>query len=268
MQTFLYQNKKINYRKEGAGFPVVLIHGFAEDGDVWHYQTHFLKEYCTLIIPHLPGSGGSEMLDVTDGNDVTIADYAACLYGLLMHENINVCAVFGHSMGGYITLALVEKYSHLIKGFGFVHSTAFADSEEKKSVRAKAIDTIGQYGVYSFIKSTTPNLFSSLFKQNHPEEINALIEKGKSFTTSALQQYYKAMLLREDKTSLLKSSEVPVLFVMGKEDKAAPVEDVLQQAHLPSVSYIHILEHAAHMGMWERRDEVNKCLLEFIQDVM
>lgn len=267
MQTFSYQNKKISYLKEGAGFPVIFIHGFAEDGDVWHYQSDVLKEKYMLIIPDLPGSGQSEMLDTIEGKDVAIADYATCIFALLQHENINVCTVFGHSMGGYITLALAEKYPNIIKGFGFIHSTAFADSEEKKTIRAKGINTIEQYGSYAFIKSTTPNLFSNLFKQNHPEEINALIEKGKGFTTAALQQYYKAMMLREDKTLVLKNSTVPVLFIMGKEDKAAPLNDVLQQAHLPSVSYIHNLENAAHMGMWERKDEVNKYLLQFIQDI-
>lgn len=267
MQTFIYQNKIICYRKEGAGFPIVLIHGFAEDGDVWKQQSLFLQEKCTVIIPDLPGSGASEILAKPNDGEITIADYADCLFALLQHLNISACAVFGHSMGGYITLELIEKHPHIIKGFGFVHSTAFADSDEKKAMRAKAIETIGQYGSYSFVKSTTPNLFSAHFKQHHPEQIHALIEKGKSFTTTALQQYYKAMMLREDKTAVLKKSQVPVLFIMGKEDKAAPIDDVLQQTHLPHISYIYILERSAHMGMWEEKEKVNQALLSFMQDI-
>ena len=74
--------------------------------------------------------------------------------------------MLGHSMGGYITLAYVEKYSEKLKAFGFVHSTAFADSEEKKQNRKRGIEMMGEYGSYAFIKNTTPNLFTPAFKKN------------------------------------------------------------------------------------------------------
>lgn len=266
MQTFVYQNKKIAYQKEGAGFPVILLHGFAEDSDVWRHQASFLKDYCLLIIPDLPGSGLSEMLEMSD-KDITMADYAGCIYALLQYEKIESCIVFGHSMGGYIALDLVEKYPQVIKGFGFVQSTAFADSEEKKAMRLKAINTIEQYGSYAFIKSTTPNLFTDEFKATNAGEIELLINKGNNFTKAVLQQYYTAMRLREDKTFVLQNSGLPVLFIIGTEDKAAPMADVLQQAHLPHIAYIHIINNVGHMAMWEKAIKVNKCLLEFIQDV-
>jgi pimeloyl-ACP methyl ester carboxylesterase len=46
--------------------------------------------------------------------------------------------MLGHSMGGYITLAFAEKYPSLLTAFGLIHSTAFADSEEKKKTAKKA----------------------------------------------------------------------------------------------------------------------------------
>lgn len=267
MPQFNYRNATVWYAVEGSGFPVVLIHGFAEDGDVWKHQVAVLKNYCKVIVPDLPGSGQSTILLPEEGKDISIADYADCIDALLAHQNIASCAVFGHSMGGYITLSLVEKCKSKIAGFGFVHSTAFADSEEKKMARAKGIKTIGEYGSYAFIKSTTPNLFAEAYKTSHGEDIAALIERGKSFSNEALQQYYKAMMMREDKTDVLRSSLVPVLFIIGKDDKAAPMADLLQQVHLPSVAYISIIEEVGHMGMWEKRDEVNRSLFSFIQDV-
>ena len=35
----------------GQGQPVVLLHGFAEFGNVWQYQIDFLKDYCKVIVP-------------------------------------------------------------------------------------------------------------------------------------------------------------------------------------------------------------------------
>ncbi len=268
MPHFIYKKSSQWYVKEGNGFPVVLLHGFAEDGDVWKRQTDFLKNNFTVLVPDLPGSGHSPMLQKeSDEKDITITDYANCMYALLQHEKIEDCVVIGHSMGGYITLALVEKCKDKIRGFGFVHSTAFADSEEKKAMRIKGICTIEQYGSYAFIKGTTPNLFSSEYRKENANEIEDLIESGHHFAPAVLQQYYNAMRLREDKTAVLKNSASPVFFIAGKEDKAVPLADVLQQVHLPAVSYIHILEGAAHMGMWEKAEKVNEHIFQFVQDI-
>ena len=45
MSHFVYNNSSVHYIKEGAGYAVVLLHGFAEDSEVWKYQTSFLKDY-------------------------------------------------------------------------------------------------------------------------------------------------------------------------------------------------------------------------------
>jgi pimeloyl-ACP methyl ester carboxylesterase len=266
-KTFQYTDGPISYLDAGKGLPVVLLHGFGEDADVWNEQIAFLKNHCRLIVPHLPGSGLSVFTNEDSNTAATIEYYADAVHALLEHENINSCLMLGHSMGGYITLAFAEKYPGLLKGFGLIHSTAFADSEEKKQTRLKGISMMEEYGGYAFLKNTTPNLFASKFKAMHPEKIEALIETGKSFSVRALQQYYKAMMNRPDRTQVLKDSEVPVLFVLGTEDVAAPMQDVLKQTHLPKISFVHILEDTGHMGMWEDSKKMNDALFEFITDV-
>ena len=167
-------------------------------------------------------------------------------------------------MGGYITLAFAEKYPLQLSGFGLVHSTAFADSSEKKQNRLKGIEFIEQYGGFAFLKAGIPNLFGAAFKANHPEKVARLISASAQFSKAALQQYYRIMMLRPDRTAVLKSNPLPVLFVMGTEDSAAPMNDVLQQVHLPNKSYIHVLTGVGHMGMWEDADTLNRFLLDFI----
>jgi len=259
---FTWQDTSIYYRTEGAGTAVVLLHGFAEDGHIWNEQLKYLQRYFKVIVPDLPGSGRSGILQ-KKSSEVTIADYADGIYALLAHEQISRCILLGHSMGGYITLYFAEKYPQLLQAFGLVHSTAFADSEEKKQNRLKGIKLMEEYGVYAFIKTTTPNLFAAKFKQEHPEKIEALVEAGKQFTTAALQQYYRAMMNRTAKTSVLSGSKFPVLFISGEEDVAAPLTDILQQVHLPEIAYIHILNNTGHMGIWESTDKVNSYLYQF-----
>ncbi|MBS1638881.1 MAG: alpha/beta hydrolase [Bacteroidetes bacterium] len=263
---FKYNQSTIFYRVEGKGKTVVLLHGFGEDNNIFNQQINFLKNYCQLIIPNLPGSGNSEILNEENG-DITIDDYAKCIHALFKQENIQSCIMLGHSMGGYITLSFAEMFPQYLKGFGLVHSTAFADSEEKKQNRLRGIEMMEEYGGYAFLKNTIPNLFSQNFKKNYPEKIAMLIEEGRKFSTKALQQYYKAMMNRADKTSVLKNTLLPVLFIIGTEDVAAPMNDVLQQSQLPLNAYIHILENIGHMGMWEAAENLNQFLVNFIQTI-
>lgn len=260
---FHYDSATIFYNVAGDGQPVVLLHGFAETSNVWNEQISFLENHCKLIVPDLPGSGKSEVLQ---REEITIEDYAKCIAALLTVENIDRCIILGHSMGGYITLAFAEMFPGKLAGFGFIHSTAFADSEEKKNVRKKGIKLIEEYGSYPFIKNSTPNLFSDAYKKEHPERVADLIEQGKNFSKEALIQYYTAMMNRPDRTHILEKSQVPVLFIIGSEDMAAPLEDLLRQVSLPRVSYIDIIKGTGHMGMWEKPTEVNQYLLEFIKD--
>jgi len=265
-RNFHHPNAEIFYRIEGEGIAVVLLHGFGEDGNVWNEQ-NVLKKNCKLIIPDLPGSGKSAFIK-QEPLAATIEFYADCIYALIKNENIDSCIMLGHSMGGYITLAFAEKYSQLLKGFGLIHSTAFADSEEKKQNRQRGIELMNQYGSYSFLKNTIPNLFSNRFKAEHPEKINSLIEDGNKFSKEALQDYYRAMIQRPDRTAVLKNNKLPVLFVLGTEDTAIPMQDVLKQVHLPEITYIHILENTGHMGMWEASEKLNTAILEFIKSII
>ena len=277
-KSFIYQTSIISYRVEGKGEPVVLIHGFGEDSHIWDEQILFLKEHCLLIIPDLPGTGKSSLLNLRSEvsslgffsvnnptpDYISIDDYAGCLYALLQEEQISSCTMLGHSMGGYITLAFAEKYPLLLTGFGLINSTAYADSEEKKKNRERGIYLMEQYGTHSFLKNTIPNLFGPLFKKEQYAKVDCLIISGAVFTKDALQQYYRAMLMRPNRTAVLQSNPLPVLFVIGTEDVAVPLEEILQQTSLPNNSYIHVLQDVGHMSMWEAPDQLNRFMLSFI----
>jgi pimeloyl-ACP methyl ester carboxylesterase len=265
MPQILFQNKKIFYRVEGKGKPVVWIHGFAEDGNIWNKQIDALKEKYLLIIPDLPGSGESEMLDKKS----TLEDYAEVIKAIadeavFKEKKENQFCLIGHSMGGYITLAFAEKYPELLNSFGLFHSSAFADTEEKIAVRKKGIAFIKKNGTEAFLKTSIPNLFSEETQKAKPEFITELFDMARNISPEALIQYYEAMILRPDRTNVLCTFEKPVLFIIGKYDAAVPLQTSLQQCHLPAISSVNILQHSAHMGMWEEKELANDYLKEFL----
>ncbi len=261
-----YKNKPLVYFVYGEGSSLILLHGFAETNTVWKNQAESLRGSFKLIIPDIPGSGESALFDSGDEH-LTVEALAESINSILINEKIEHCILLGHSMGGYITLSFAEKYPEKLKAFGLVNSTAFADSEEKKQNRLRGIEIMQSYGGYAFIKTTTPNLFSGVFKQKNQPVIDELIEEGKDFKTENLQEYYYAMMNRNDKTDVLEKSSIPVLFVVGTEDVAAPLKDLLKQVRLPEVSYIHIIEDTGHMSMLEAPEKLNRILKQFVNEI-
>lgn len=275
-KTITHLQASLFYRVTGKGRPVVLIHGFGEDGTIWDKQVAVLKDHYQLIIPDLPGSGKSDLIP-----DMSIEGMAEIIKLILEAENSSAnelrsplqgaegaegAVLLGHSMGGYISLAFAEKYPEVLSSFGLVHSSAFADSEEKKAARLKSIEFIRKKGAYEFLKSVIPGLFLSGQTGSKPVDpyIKELVEKGRQFTDEALTRYYQAMIARPDRTQVLKTFTGPILFIIGEQDKAVPMEDSLKQCYLPHRSHIHILRKSAHMGMHEESEKTNNILLEFL----
>ncbi len=265
--------KKIFYRVSGNGKPVMLVHGFGETGDVWKAQAEFLKDDFQLIVPDLPGSGQSEMTE-----DMSMEGMAETLRDILIAELPKVSpsggnsegaevSLIGHSMGGYITLAFANKYGKSLRSFGLFHSSAFADTEEKIATRRKGIAFIKEHGAFEFLKTATPNLFSPGFKEEFPGLAGEFVQSLNNFLPESLVSYYESMIKRPDLTAVLKRSNMPVLFTMGKFDNAIPLRDVLKQCHLPERVYINILHRSGHMGMMEETDKSNRLLKEFLSEL-
>jgi pimeloyl-ACP methyl ester carboxylesterase len=255
-------NKEIHYSVTGKGKPVMLVHGFGETADVWKQQVDYLENNYTLIVPDLPGSGRSAIID-----DMSMEGMAEVLNSILETEGWKRVALIGHSMGGYITLAFAAKFPGLLNSFGLFHSTAYADSAEKIANRQKGIAFIKEHGAFEFLTTATPKLFSPKTLAERPKLVDEQIAGLSNFSGTALVLYYQSMIERPDRTEVLRKATVPVLFVAGKYDTAIPVEDILAQCHLPEKSYIHLLQESGHMGMLEETDKTNRVLEAFLPDI-
>ena len=282
-KTLKIENSDIFYRVMGSGMPVLLIHGFGEDGEVWRplpssstekvvpvFEDESLLNKFLFIIPDLPGSGRSAIV-----KDMSMEGLAEIMKTILDdatgdkatgNETSRAC-VIGHSMGGYIALAFAEKYADRLNGLGLFHSTAYADSAEKKQTRQKGIDFIEEHGAFEFLKTSTPNLFSAKTRDERPKLIAEQLEGLRNFSADALVLYYRAMMQRPDRTAVLSKATVPVLFIMGEQDSAIPMKDMLEQSHLPEKAYIHSLQQSGHLGMLEEAVKANRILKNYILDL-
>lgn len=264
-KSVFFKGQTVAYQIEDSRQPhlpvLMLVHGFPEQGSIFKFQMEALKEYAKIIIPDLPGSGKSPYNKAL----LSVEDFADLCFDILQAEKIPKIVLIGHSMGGYISLAFAEKYPASLAALGLLHSTAYADSPEKKENRLRSITLMEKFGGPAFLKTVIPGLFGSDFKDHHPSVVAALIATGENFETVALQQYYQIMHDRPDRTAVLKAVAVPVLFIIGSEDQAAPAKDVLAQASLPAIAQVTLLQGVGHMGFLEARKKVDAAILSFLR---
>lgn len=259
MRTIQFNQANIAYEIQGMGTPLVFIHGFGEDSRMWNEFIPYFHDHMVIRID-LPGFGQSDVLD-----GIGIEDMAGVIKTVLDALNIKKCILIGHSMGGYVTLAFAKKYESRLFGYGLFHSHPYADTAEKKEGRNKGIEFISNYGSALFIKQMIPTLFASKYAKNNPHELDKMSFFGSQIPPQGLINALKAMRDRPDNSSVLEQSGVPVLFIIGKEDAAVPLDYSLDQTHLPKIADIHIFEKTGHMGMFEQKKATQQIIADFIE---
>ncbi|MCH8331924.1 MAG: alpha/beta hydrolase [Bacteroidetes bacterium] len=246
-----FRNIKLSYKVAGNGSPIILIHGFCGDNTIWEPLVESLSKDHLLIMPDLPGWGSSEALDE---ESISIEDFAASVKSIMDVEKVGQCIVCGHSMGGYIALALEELYNQQIEGLGILHSHPYDDTDEKKQGRETAIEAITQQGVAEFTSEFVPFLFAQKNKSRLTTVIAELTNRTAKYPPKAFIQSLQAMKNRKDRSHVLKAAQKPVLFIIGEEDLAIPVDLSMKQVSLPDNCIIKLL-NTAHMGMYESKEE-------------
>ncbi|MCB0831839.1 MAG: alpha/beta hydrolase [Bacteroidetes bacterium] len=251
----------LHFSDLGQGMPVVLIHGYPLSHEIWQKQ-HSLQNQFRLLIPDLPGFGRSPAQPLD-----SLYEYGRILMAWLDSLSIKQAVFVGHSMGGYLTLAMLEQHRERFVGAGLVCSQAGADSEDARDARFKTIDRVREEGT-SFIPDL---MLGKLFAASQPgkqspESSNvSAIMRGAS--ESGVVSALKSMAARKDQIDLLRTTPVPMLFIAGKQDQLiSPEKSYEMKKANPGAFYCEI-EDAGHMAMMEQPASVNVALREFISSL-
>jgi pimeloyl-ACP methyl ester carboxylesterase len=108
------------YQRVGAGPPLVLVHGAAEDGRVWRPQLAALADEFTVVAWDEPGAGRSSDVPANFG----LADYANCLAALIEALALGPAHVAGLSWGGTVVQELYRLHPELIASLILVDTYA------------------------------------------------------------------------------------------------------------------------------------------------
>lgn len=157
-------------------------------------------------------------------------------------------------------LAMLNQQPQLFTGACLFHSTAFADSDEKKISRNKVIEFVTNHGVKPFIESFIPPLF---YNQSNPR-ISDVVNLALGTKKETLISYVGAMRDRPDQTEVLKKFKGPILFVSGEKDGVVSPESLEKQSKMANRPVLHVLPEVAHMAMFESEQVVMNQIRDFL----
>jgi pimeloyl-ACP methyl ester carboxylesterase len=247
----------LSFREQGSGPTVILIHGFPMNQQVWTVCAEKLSESFHVVTLDLPGFGKSPAL----GANSTLEDVGRTVLGWIREKKYSQPVIVGHSLGGYIALALAGQDREIMAGMCLFHSTALADSDEKKQSRNKVLEFITNQGVQAF----TSNFIGQLYADPQHSSITKVKTIAVLSSKETVMGYTRAMRDRKDQTDVLRTFHRPILFLAGEKDPGIPPETIHQQAALAKQAEVVILPEVAHMGMFESEGPCLKKISNFIE---
>ena len=254
---FPYNDKSISYRISGSGPAVVLLHGFLENKEMWSPIEELLNPDFTTLTIDLPGHGESEVL----GEMHSMETMADIVRALLEFHQITTVSIIGHSMGGYVALAFMEQYKSMVRQLVLLNSTPYADSEERRQNRDRALEIIPK-NKELFIPMAIKNLFAEDTRMEYSEAIEQLIDDANDMDVNGIVAAIKGMRDREDRSEMLKHFDGSKIIVAGTKDSVVPISDSRKAANYTGSKLIEV--ESGHMTLVENVKEIIK-IVHFIE---
>ncbi len=252
----------VSYNDEGpAEAPVVLfIHGFPLNKSMWNTQFEALKPTHRVIAYDVRGHGNSE----AGTEDFSIELFVEDLLGLMDTLQLDQVILCGLSMGGYIALNAIEKYPERFSGLVLSDTQCLADTPEAIEKRMTAIESIREKGAELYVEQSIQNLFAAASFDTKQMEIDSVKEMMSKTTAQSMCNTLHALSVRKETCSKLSELMVPILILVGKEDKITPPKVARLMLDKTQNSALIIVEHAGHLANIENPLEFNKQLMQFI----
>ena len=269
---------RLHWVEQGRGPLVVLLHGFPEFWYSWRRQIPVLAERFRVVAPDLRGYNRSEK--PASGYDLaTLSDDLLALIRALGEEG---AAIVGHDWGGVIAWDFARRYpgaTHKLVVMNAPHPLRFQEEWRRPRQLLRS-----SYALFFQL----PRLPELLLGANRCRLLVSLMRRSavrkEAFSDEDLERYREAMSQPGALTCALNyyraafrrwrrlerppregRVQAPTLMLWGTHDPALGNELTYGlERWVPNLT-IHYLE-CGHWTQQERSDQVNRYLLEFLQE--
>lgn len=260
LKTAAFKKGKITFSDTGKGRVVVLLHGFLGSHEIWQQTIQNLSRSYRVIAIDLPGHGTSDCFGYVHTMELLAKSVKAVMDSLRLKKYV----IIGHSMGGYAALAFGDMFPDHLKGICLYHSTAYADSDEKKRDRTRSIKVVkANHKIYT--TEVIKNLFATKNAKYLKEEIAFAQKIAARTSKQSIIASLEGMKDRPNRDMILGMAPYPIMMVIGELDNVLPYEQLMEQSELIKNKHLLYLEHDGHMGFLESPRLSNKALRKFLR---
>jgi pimeloyl-ACP methyl ester carboxylesterase len=233
---------------EGAGTPVLLVHGLGGSRVTWLELPRSLARSRRVIAPDLRGCGDSER----GAEPYSFALLATDAIAVLDALNVDRCHVLGHSLGGVVAQELLTTHNERLISAVLI-STSSRVGAAAAGGWLRLADTVERRG-FGSPEAAAARGFSADFANEHPELVQTL---GRVTVASDRTVYAEQARIAAhyDYTDALTRVAQPVLVVQGLADRlTSPGGSVIMSRALPAarLEMIEGVGHNLHIELGER----------------
>jgi pyruvate dehydrogenase E2 component (dihydrolipoamide acetyltransferase) len=248
--------RTIQYLKvgEGEGPPIILLHGFGGDINIWVFNQEALAAEHTVYSLDLPGHGGSSK-DVGKGD---LASFVEVVGGFLDEMGVEKAHLVGHSMGGAVAGSFALAHPDRVESLILIASAGLGEEINGDYIegfiaanRRKEMKNVLGF-LFADPDLVTRQLVQDVMKFKRmdgvDEALRAVADKvfpdGKQADVPDLSEV-----------------EVPILAIWGREDEIVPHSHA---ENLPEHVRTEILDDTGHMPQMEAAGKTNRLVGEFL----
>ncbi len=259
-------SRKIHFRDEGNGYPIILIHGTGASLHTWDSWTEELVKTHRVIRLDLPGFGltGKDPL-----KRYSSMDYVILLNEFITELGINEFHLAGNSLGGLVAWLYASKYDKSINKLILLDPSGFSFDKTPfviQLAKTPYINTLLRYFTpKSFIEKNLKEVYfnDSLITQ----EVISRYHNLTLFEGNRTAFIDRANIKREDYSFRMQYIQTPTLILWGENDSWIPVGDAIKFKNAIENSKIIIMPETGHIPMEERPIESLEIVLGFIEPI-
>lgn len=239
-----------NYRIDGDGPPITLIHGVGSYLESWDGVIAALGGGYLFLRYDLRGHGASPKLP----GPYHIDDFVGDLRDLLDGQDIDRTHLAGFSLGGLIAQAFALTHPDRLRSLTLISTVAGRTDAEKTAVQQRAA-TLAEKGAGTHLTEAVDRWFTEEFVASRPDVLEERRRRSLNNDPDCYAAAYR-VLADTDLADRLPEIKTPTLVMTGENDVGSTPRMAQLIADRVPDSRLHIFPRLKHSVLLEAPDQV------------